>query len=111
MILTIPLVSPPLSFYSRKPVVILDTPPRPAKNEDPESAGSQIPEDNLDRHVEDVLTRRDRFRRVMRGVWSFMKTRTCYHALSSSFPYHNMTQCTFSSDGCRYNRFDPYTLG
>lgn len=26
-------------------------------------------------HVEDVLRKRDRFRRVMRGVWSFVKTR------------------------------------
>ena len=28
-------------------------------------------------HVEDVLRKRDRFRRVMRGVWSFVKTRKC----------------------------------
>ena len=31
-------------------------------------------EDALDQHVEDVLSKRDQFRRVMRGVWSFVKT-------------------------------------
>ncbi|KAJ3488375.1 hypothetical protein NLI96_g2885 [Meripilus lineatus] len=67
------IVIPPLSFYSRKPIVVLDAPPRSTKT-DTEATGDQLPEDNLDRHVEDVLTRRDRFRRVMRGVWSFMKT-------------------------------------
>lgn len=33
-------------------------------------------EDQLDLHVKDVLTKRARFRRVMAGVWSFIKTRT-----------------------------------
>ena len=32
-------------------------------------------EDNLDRHVEDVLSKRDKYRRIMKGVWAFMKTR------------------------------------
>jgi hypothetical protein len=31
--------------------------------------------DELDRHVEDVLKRRNKFRRVMKGVWAFLKTR------------------------------------
>ena len=40
-----------------------------AREEEPEY------EDALDQHVEDVLTKRDKFRRVMQGVWSFVKTR------------------------------------
>lgn len=67
--------SPPLSFYSRKPVVVLpETPRLPATGADAEK-GVQPSQDNLDRHVKDVLTKRDKFRRVMRGVWSYMKTR------------------------------------
>ncbi|KAH9951643.1 golgi-body localization protein domain-containing protein [Amylocystis lapponica] len=71
------IVIPPLSFYSRKPVVFLPRRPRASSK----SAGdaekgeaTELPEDNLDFHVEDVLTKRDKFRRVMRGVWSFVKT-------------------------------------
>ncbi|CAL1700809.1 unnamed protein product [Somion occarium] len=68
------IVFPPLSFYSRKPVVVLpETPRLPATGADAEK-GVQPSQDNLDRHVKDVLTKRDKFRRVMRGVWSYMKT-------------------------------------
>ena len=35
----------------------------------------QSHEDNLDRHVEDVLSKRDQYRRILKGVWAFMKTR------------------------------------
>ncbi len=28
----------------------------------------------LDQHVEDVLSRRDKFRRTMQGLWAFLKT-------------------------------------
>ncbi|KAH8105900.1 golgi-body localization protein domain-containing protein [Cristinia sonorae] len=69
------LVIPPLSFYSRKPVVVLSPVPRSTAGADAEKG--DVYEDNLDRHVEDVLRKRDRFRRVMRGVWSFLKTREC----------------------------------
>ena len=31
--------------------------------------------DELDRHVHDVLKRKNKFRRVMKGVWAFLKTR------------------------------------
>ncbi|KAI0353601.1 hypothetical protein OH77DRAFT_1427291 [Trametes cingulata] len=73
------IVVPPLSFYSRKPVVVL---PRMRKKKrkqaDPEKGEAQDEEpeyeDALDQHVEDVLTKRDKFRRVMQGVWSFVKT-------------------------------------
>ncbi|CCM03162.1 uncharacterized protein FIBRA_05284 [Fibroporia radiculosa] len=72
------IVIPPLSFYSRKPVVVL--PRRRRKKvlgdsvEKGEGQNQDDDEDNLDVHVEDVLRKRDRLRRVMRGVWSFVKT-------------------------------------
>ena len=89
--------SPPLEWYSRKPVVVLPCRSRRereraardrasaaeqgrAGEKEPSAggtgAGEEEEEDNLDMHVEDVLRKRDRFRRVMRGVWSFVKTRT-----------------------------------
>ena len=94
--------SPPLEWYSRKPVVVLPSQNRrqrrraasndrasaaeqgQAGEKDLTAGGTGAPageeeeeQDNLDMHVEDVLRKRDRFRRVMRGVWSFVKTRTC----------------------------------
>ncbi|OBZ70461.1 hypothetical protein A0H81_09965 [Grifola frondosa] len=53
------------------------TPQLPAGKEDPEKGKhTNAPhEDALDQHVEDVLRKRDKFRRVMQGVWSFVKTR------------------------------------
>ena len=72
---------PPLSFYSRKPVVVLPRlkrkrrkVPDPEKGEAPQEDEPPQHEDALDRHVEDVLSKRDQFRRVMQGVWSFCKT-------------------------------------
>ncbi|TCD68204.1 hypothetical protein EIP91_011376 [Steccherinum ochraceum] len=68
------MVFPPLSFYSRKPVIVLPSvQPRPQTALDIEK-GNPVYEDNLDRHVEEVLRKRDKFRRTMRGVWSFLKT-------------------------------------
>ena len=32
-------------------------------------------EDDLDRHVEEVLSKRAKIRRSLRGVWAFVKTR------------------------------------
>ncbi|KAH9899930.1 hypothetical protein C8Q73DRAFT_339831 [Cubamyces lactineus] len=73
------IVVPPLSFYSRKPVVVLPRLHRKKrKQHDPEKGVAREEEreyeDALDQHVEDVLTKRDKFRRVMQGVWSFVKT-------------------------------------
>ncbi|KAI9063308.1 hypothetical protein FKP32DRAFT_1758393 [Trametes sanguinea] len=78
------IVVPPLSFYSRKPVVVLPRlrkkkrrkqhDPEKGTDQDQESEGESEYEDALDQHVEDVLTKRDQFRRVMQGVWSFVKT-------------------------------------
>ncbi|KZT12507.1 uncharacterized protein LAESUDRAFT_638973 [Laetiporus sulphureus 93-53] len=68
------IVIPPLDFYSHKPVVVLPR-RRQRRRGDAEKAEPAGDQDSLDMHVEDVLRKRDRFRRVMRGVWSFMKTR------------------------------------
>ncbi|KAL1731005.1 hypothetical protein EV714DRAFT_209540 [Schizophyllum commune] len=63
------IIVPPITGYPkfRKPIVTLDDGPR-----DPETASHH--EDALDRHVEDVMRRRARFKRIMKGVWSFLKT-------------------------------------
>ena len=76
--------SPPLSWYSRKATVVLpDIPQREGDENDAEKG--QMHEDNLDRHVEDILSKRDKWRRIMQGVWAFMKTREyCrFHAPTS----------------------------
>jgi hypothetical protein len=85
MILTLS-TSPPLSFYSRKPVVFLSAPTPQGisdleKGDLPEGESAKH-EDALDRHVEDVLARPSKFKRTLRGVWSFLKTRM----LSSFLP-------------------------
>ncbi|OCH92936.1 hypothetical protein OBBRIDRAFT_802282 [Obba rivulosa] len=59
--------------------VIVVLPRRRQRQKDAGSAekGQALEEDDedlLDQHVEDVLRKRDRLRRVMQGVWSFLKT-------------------------------------
>ncbi|EEB99515.1 hypothetical protein MPER_00796, partial [Moniliophthora perniciosa FA553] len=49
---------------------MLSAPPQSAAGDE---TGS-ILEDSLDRHVEDVMRRRARLKRVLMGVWSFLKT-------------------------------------
>lgn len=68
------ILIPPLSFYSRKPVVYLSS--RDDNEGDVETGQSQKRqyEDSVDRHVDDVLKRPSKFRRTMQGVWSFLKT-------------------------------------
>ena len=54
--------SPPLSWYSRKPVVVLsDTP------EEDREKGERVYEDSLDRHVNDVLKRPSKFKPLRIG--------------------------------------------
>ncbi|KAG1866516.1 hypothetical protein DFJ58DRAFT_724013 [Suillus subalutaceus] len=72
------ILIPPLSFYSRKPVIALFY-PSGRQGRDMEFAGhAQIEFDGmdelLDRHVEDVLTGRSKVKRTLQGVWSFLKT-------------------------------------
>jgi hypothetical protein len=73
------LFSPPLSFYSRKPVLVLAMHDL-ATVSDKEKQGEQYA-DNLDRHVDDLLKRPSKWRRTIRGVWTFLKTRECIHIL------------------------------
>lgn len=63
---------PPIG-YSRKPVIFL---PRIPISEDNKESQS-MHEDDLDRHVEEVLSRRAKIRRTLQGVWAFLKTREC----------------------------------
>lgn len=63
------LQRPPIGVYSRKPVVFLPKVPV----SDAERASTH--EDDLDRHVEEVLSKRIIIRRTLRGVWAFVKTR------------------------------------
>jgi hypothetical protein len=66
----IPCLSPP-GFFTRKPVLEL-----PRRQTDVEGASVHTSStDELDRHVHDVLKRKNKFRRVMKGVWAFLKTR------------------------------------
>ncbi len=70
---------PPLSFYSRKPVIVLPRLKKKRRKVTDAEKGETPPDqhthqDALDEHVEDVLSKHDKFRRVMQGVWSFCKT-------------------------------------
>ncbi|KAG9045231.1 hypothetical protein FS837_006792 [Tulasnella sp. UAMH 9824] len=60
---------PPLSIYSRRPIMNL-----PAPTADTASDEKVKYKDELDRHVHGVLRKRDRARRIARGVWDFVKT-------------------------------------
>lgn len=78
--------SPPYSLYSRKPVVHLTSPTKQnlvdsAEKGEGASGDGERHEDALDRHVEDVLARPSKFRRTLKGVWSFLKTRELYSSL------------------------------
>ncbi|KAJ7498809.1 hypothetical protein FB451DRAFT_11090 [Mycena latifolia] len=69
------ILFPPTSWYSRKPVVTLSSPSKVdvSDPEQPDRPGREY-EDSLDRHVEDVLNKPAKFRRTMKGVWTFLKT-------------------------------------
>ncbi|SJL01855.1 uncharacterized protein ARMOST_05179 [Armillaria ostoyae] len=66
------ILIPPLSWYSRKPVVVLDPPL--GEDEPDKEKGQRKFDDELDRHVDDVLRRPSKIRRSLKGVWSFLKT-------------------------------------
>ncbi|KAJ6598954.1 hypothetical protein DFH09DRAFT_19508 [Mycena vulgaris] len=69
------ILFPPMSWYSRKPVVTLASPSKVdvSDPEQPDRPGREY-EDSLDRHVEDVLNKPAKFKRTMKGVWAFLKT-------------------------------------
>lgn len=93
--------SPPMMFYSKKPVVVLPQQRRPRSASTATAAGTaeeNSHEDNLDRHVEDCLDKPDTFRRVMRGVGSFLKTRTFFpdfSIITLSDMYSCSSRCKF----------------
>lgn len=68
---------PPLSWYTRKPVVVLPSSPRVSRVVDGEQGSPEF-EDSLDRYVDDILKRPSKIRRTLLGIWSFLKTRK-YH--------------------------------
>lgn len=49
--------------------------PKGQLRRDEETGAPVEDEDELDRHVEDCLSRRQKFKRIMQGVWAFLKTR------------------------------------
>ncbi|KAJ1308411.1 hypothetical protein OPQ81_004116 [Rhizoctonia solani] len=63
------IIIPNLPIYSRRPVVTLPTLP-----EDDTAVEKGKPKDNLDRHVEDVLTNRRKIKRALAGFWDYIKT-------------------------------------
>ncbi|KAH9966070.1 hypothetical protein BC827DRAFT_1181854 [Russula dissimulans] len=65
------ILLPPMAFYNRKPVVVL---PRSREANMEDASIHTASTDELDRHVHDVLKRKNKFRRVMKGVWAFLKT-------------------------------------
>ena len=66
-----------MSLYSRRPVIHL---PKSQTSGLPDSEkGHKEHMDDLDRHVEDVLRKRDKLRRTAAGIWSFVKTRACFN--------------------------------
>ncbi|TFK75810.1 hypothetical protein BDN72DRAFT_885343 [Pluteus cervinus] len=70
------ILIPPMSWYSRKPVLVL-SPLASSEHMDQLIEGGRDAEqfeDSLDRHVEDVLMRPSKVRRTLMGIWSFLKT-------------------------------------
>ncbi|KAF7331890.1 hypothetical protein MKEN_00069300 [Mycena kentingensis (nom. inval.)] len=59
----------PPTWYSLKPTVTIAAPPETASDD-----LKREYEDELDRHVEDVLKRPSKIRRTLKGVWAFLKT-------------------------------------
>lgn len=50
------------------------TPRRRSRSQSVASRSQLSPDDALDRHVEHVLTKRDKLKRAARGLWDFLKT-------------------------------------
>ncbi|CUA70390.1 hypothetical protein RSOLAG22IIIB_00750 [Rhizoctonia solani] len=63
------IIIPNLPIYNRRPVVTL-----PTLAEDDSAEKGKTLKDNLDRHVEDVLTNRRKIRRALSGFWGYITT-------------------------------------
>lgn len=67
------IIIPNLPIYNRRPVVTL---PTLAEDDSPANAEKgKKHQDILDRHVEDVLTNRNKIKRGLSGFWGYIKTR------------------------------------
>ncbi|ELU37730.1 hypothetical protein AG1IA_08244 [Rhizoctonia solani AG-1 IA] len=64
------IIIPNLPIYNRRPVVTLPT----LTEEDGTAEKGKATKDNLDRHVEDVLTNRRKIKRALTGFWDYVKT-------------------------------------
>ncbi|KAF9782328.1 hypothetical protein BJ322DRAFT_1075621 [Thelephora terrestris] len=67
------IVIPPMSLYSLKPTVVLSRADRRSRLH-LEEGGELGMENELDMHVADLLSEQNRFKGIMKGVWSFVKT-------------------------------------
>ncbi|CAE6404563.1 unnamed protein product [Rhizoctonia solani] len=64
------IIIPNLPIYNRRPVVTLPT----LAEDDGAAEKGKSTKDNLDRHVEDVLTNRRKIKRALTGFWDYVKT-------------------------------------
>ncbi|CAE6347069.1 unnamed protein product [Rhizoctonia solani] len=64
------IIIPNLPIYNRRPVVTLPT----LAEDDGTAEKGKSAKDNLDRHVEDVLTNRRKIKRALTGFWDYIKT-------------------------------------
>ncbi|CAE6451595.1 unnamed protein product [Rhizoctonia solani] len=64
------IIIPNLPIYNRRPVVTLPT----LAEDDTAAEKGKVSKDTLDRHVEDVLTNRRKFKRALTGFWGYIKT-------------------------------------
>lgn len=60
-----------MEIYSRRPVIHLPI----STTDDTEKHETGDGFDELDRHVKQVLRKRDRLKRTVLGLWAFLKTR------------------------------------
>jgi hypothetical protein len=77
--------SPPLSWYSRRPVINL--PATAIRERDAESMES---ENELDAHVEELLSKRAKIRRSLQGLWAYIKTPIGFIAGKCSSSYYTI---------------------
>lgn len=76
------IIIPNLPIYNRRPIVTL---PTLAEDDIANEKGKKATKDNLDRHVEDVLTNRRKIRRALSGFWGYIKTPMGFFAFVYGF--------------------------
>ncbi|PVF96446.1 hypothetical protein CPB86DRAFT_709048 [Serendipita vermifera] len=101
------IIIPPLSWYSRKPVVSLPASTR-ARERDAESMES---ENELDAHVEEVLSKRAWLRRSLQGLWAYLKTPIGFVAAIYGFLVVFWGAAIVFFLGKLINLHDPYLQG